>query len=255
MNIRLKKFGYYIATVIGIASFLALPVVSAGSATTTTSSAGTKAAAAVAAANQARLQLIISRGNNEIDRRLITLHTLGSQIASATKLTSADAATLNNTVNTDVSQLNTLKTQLDGDTTVAAAVSDAESIISDYRVYVLVVPQVNIVKAADDQQVAEGKLTALSTKLSTRITAAQQAGKNVTTLQSYLSDLNSKTAAAQAISSNMETSVITLTPSSYNTNHAVLSGDRNQLVSAQADIQAAVIDARNIISQLPATTS
>jgi hypothetical protein len=254
--IRLKKFGYYAATCIGIMSFMAVPVTSAAAASgSTTTTATSKAAAAVAAANQVRLQIIISRGNNEIDRRLITLNTLGGQIASATKLTSADAATLNNTVNTDRTQLTTLKTHLDSDTTVAAAVSDAEAIILDYRVYLLVVPQVNIVKAADDQQVAEGKLTALSTKLSARITAAQQAGKNVTSMQSYLSDLNSKTAAAQAISSNMEATVITLTPSDYNTNNAVLSGDRNQLVLAQTDIQAAIIDARNIISQLPPTTS
>jgi hypothetical protein len=263
--IQYKKLGYYTATIVGIASLVAIPVsaittktagtgdATTGSSTTTTNQAAK--AAAVAAANQARLQLIISRGNTEIDRRLVTLGTLGTKIASATKLSASDAATLNNTVATDTTALTSLKTQLDADTTVATAVSDAQSIILDYRVYALVVPQVNIVKTADEQQVAEGKLATLATKLSARITAAGQAGANITAMQASLSDLTSKVSAAQSISSNMESTVISLVPSDYNSNHSVLGGDRDQLQTAQADIQAAIKDAQSIISELPASST
>ncbi len=237
-----RKLTYLIATLVGFASLVAIPV----SATTAST------AAAETALQQARLQRIISRGNLEIERRLVTLNTLSSKINSATKLTSSDATTLNNTVNGDITTLNTLKTQLDADTTITAAISDATSVITNYRVYLLVVPQVNLVKAADDQQVAEGKLTALATKLQTRINAAQQQGTSVTTMQASLVDLNSKVAAAQTISSNIETTVIGLVPSDYNSNPAVLSGDRNQLVNAQTDIKTAEVDAQNIISQLMA---
>lgn len=251
----IQKFGYFIALAIGAASLVALPVSAATTATASTvTSAKANAAAAKAAAattaNQARLQRIISRGNLEIERRLVTLNTLTSKINSATKLTSSDAATLKNTVSGDISTLNTLKTQLDADTTVTAAISDATSIITNYRVYVLVVPQVNLVKAADDQQVAEAKLSALATKLQARINAEQQNGTSATTVQAMLTDMNSKTAAAQTVSSNIETTVITLVPSDYNTNHSVLSGDRTQLVGAQANIKAAEADAQNIITQL-----
>jgi hypothetical protein len=249
----LQKFGYGIAASVGIASLVVLPV-SAAATTPTTATTGENATAktaATAAANQARLQRIIARGNAEISRRLATLGTLSSKINSATKLSSADAATLKNTVSSDTTALTALKTQLDSDTTVTAATSDAQSIITGYRVYALVVPQVNIVKTADDQQVAEGKLSALSTKLSARITAAQQKGTNVTSLQASLSDLNSKTSAAQSISSPIETDVIALVPSDYNSNHAVLSGDRTQLQTAQSDIKAAIADSQSIIAQLP----
>lgn len=253
-----QKFGYLVASLVTIVSFVAVPVsaVTAGgtNAAATTASANAAAAAAkLAAANQARLQRIITRGNTEINRRLATLATLSSKISSATKLSTADANTLNNTVSSDTTALTALKTQLDGETTVTAAITDAQSIITGYRVYALVVPQVDLVKTADDQQVAEGKLTTLSTKLSARITAEQQKGTDVTSLLTLLSDLNAKTAAAQGISSNIETTVIALVPSDYNTNHTVLSGDRSQLQTAQDDIQSALSDAKNIVSQLSAS--
>lgn len=234
-------------------SIVALPASAVTTATTTNTAASTRAAAATAA-QQARLQRIISRGNLEIERRLVTLNTLITKINSATKLTSSDAATLKSTVSGDITTLNTLKTQLDADTTVTAATADATSIITNYRVYLLVVPQVNLIKAADDQQVAEGKLSALATKLQSRINAKQQQGTSVTTLQADLVALNSKTAAAQTVSSNIETTVIKLVPSDYNSNHSVLSGDRNQLVNAQANIKAAEAEAQTIITQLSAST-
>jgi hypothetical protein len=257
-HMNMKKLGYEFAVVLGVSAMLALPVSAAAVSTSaaatakqTAASANAAAAAAkVATANQARLQRIIARGNLEIGRRLTTLGTLSSKIASATKLSSADAATLNGTVTSDTSSLSALKTQLDGDTTVTTAITDAQSIITGYRVYALVVPQVDLVKTADDQQVAEGNLGTLSTKLSARITAEQQKGTNVTALQATLADLNTQTANAQTISSSIETSVIALVPSDYNSNHTVLAGDHTQLVTAQGDIQKAISDGKSIVSQL-----
>ena len=247
-HISLKKFSYYTATLIGLLSLIALPA----HAVSTKASGSATTATAQAAANQARLQLIISRGNLEIERRLATLNTLDSKISSATKLSASDAATLTSTVNSDTAQLTTLKAQLDNATTVNSAVTDAQSIITDYRVYALVVPQVDLVKAADDQQTAETKLSAFATKLSARITAAQQAGAtNVAAMQATLSDLTSHVNAGQSISNNIETTVIALTPADYNTNHSVLSGDRNQLLTAQSDILDAITDGKTIIGELP----
>jgi hypothetical protein len=225
----------------------------AGSGTSSTSTSASANASAKAAANQqARLQNIINKGNQEIERRLTTLTGLTTKINGASRLNASDKATLTNEVNSTTSGLTSLKTQLDGETTLSAAITDAESIYTEYRVYALVAPKVDLVKVADDQQVVQGQLTSLSQKLQTRITAEQQAGKNVTTLQSELSDMQSKTTAAQAISSNIESSTVNLQPSDYNSNHAVLSGDNTQLITAHSDDQAAATDAKNIIASLMA---
>jgi hypothetical protein len=240
----IQRAGFTLGAVISAAGLSVIPASALAQAKATTAASGTTAA------DQAKVKLIINRGNSEIARRLSTLNALSAKVSSATKLSAADRASLSSEISTEVDGLNGLKTKLDADTTVSDAKTDAQSIIDGYRVYALIVPKVSLVKTADDQQVAEGKLSALSAKLQARITAAQTAGKNVTSLQTELASLNSKVSAAQAISSSIESAVVNLQPSDYNSNHSVLSGDRNQLKTAQSDIQGALSTATTIITNL-----
>lgn len=210
----------------------------------------TDATTSLSATEQTHLQNIITKGNQEIARRLATLTTLQAKITAATKLTASDKATLSSEVSSAISGLTTLKTQLDSSTTVAAAIANAQSIFTEYRVYALVAPKISLIKVADDQQVAEQKLATLAQKLQARITADQQAGKSVTTLQADLNDMNAKLSASTAISSSIEANVINLQPSDYNSNHAVLSGDNTQLKTAHSDNEAAFADAKNIVTGL-----
>ncbi len=205
-----------------------------------------------ASQQQFHLQNIITKGNQEINRRLVTLNSLSTKIDSATRLTASDQATLNMEVNDTISGLTSLKTQLDGETTLLPARNDAISIYTEYRVYALVAPKVGLIKVADDQQVIEAKLAALVPKLQARITLASNNGSNVATMQAQLNDMSAKISAAQAISSNIESTVINLQPMDYNSNHSVLVGDNTQLRTAYNDIQAAYSDAKAIVSELKA---
>ena len=240
----IQRAGFTLGAAISAISLSVIPAGALAQAKATTTSGST------AAGDQAKVKLIINRGNSEIARRLTTLNALSAKVSGATKLSSADQALLSSEISAEVDGLNALKTKLDADTTVSDAKADAQSIIDGYRVYALVVPKVNLVKTADDQQVTESKLSDLAVKLQTRIDTAKTAGKNVTALQTELTSLNSKVSAAQAISSNIESAVVNLQPSDYNTNHSVLSGDRDQLKTAQSDIQGAVSTATTIITNL-----
>jgi predicted PurR-regulated permease PerM len=210
---------------------------------------GTAAATNTAAASQ-RLANIKTKGDQEITRRLNSLTGLVAKINAASKLTTSDKQVLSSEVTAEITGLTALKTQLDGETTVEAAAADAKSILSDYRVYALIVPKVALVRNADDQQVTEQKLATLAQKLQVRITAAQQAGNSIATLQTTLSDMQAKIAAAQTISTQIQTSVIALQPSDFNSNHAVLSGDAAQLKTAHQDNAAALVDAKAIVTSL-----
>ncbi len=236
-----------VLTMGGIASAAATTTAATTTDTTTPSSS---TATPLTAAEQARVQAIIAKGDQEITRRQTSLSTLTTKITEATKLTSTDKTTLANEISAEVTGLTNLKTKLDAETTLAGVKADAASIVTDYRVYALIVPKVALVKAADDQQVTEAKLTALSTKLQTRITAGLTAGKNVAALQTQLTDLTAKVAAAQAVSSAIETKVAVLQPDDYNTDHTILSGDAAQLKTAHANNLAAVADAKAIIAGL-----
>lgn len=214
-------------------------------AATTTSTANT-------ANQQQELANIKAKGAAEITRRINSLKTAESKISSTTKLSSSDQAYLENEVTTEISGLTALQTTLAGDTTVATAISDAKSIFTEYRVYALVLPKVWLVADADHQQTTEAKLTTLAGNLQTRITADQNAGKDVTTLQNELNNMIAKTNDAQAISSSIEQKVLTLQPSDYNSDQTILSGDKAQLNTAHSDNEAAYADAKNIVSGLKA---
>lgn len=233
---------YGLASVITVISLSGLP---ASALVTARANASSRSAG-----DQAKLQLVINRGNNEIGRRLSTLQKLSGKINSAAKFSSADKATLSNQVSDEIDGLTALKTKLDADTVVANARTDAQAVITEYRVYALVVPKVGLVKAADDQQTAESRLSALAPKLESRINQAKSAGKNVTSLESGLADLKAQLATAQPLSSDVETSVVNLQPSDFNSDHTILSGYRDKLKTAQTSIRAAVSDANSIVNAL-----
>ena len=200
--------------------------------------------------DKARLQRIITKGDQEITRRLTSLSKLASKINAATKLTDADKATLTAEVNATISGLNTLKAKLDAETTVAAARADVQSIYTEYRVYALVAPKVGLVKVADDQQVAEQKLQALIQKFQTRLNAAKAKGKNVDALETVLNDMTQKVNASASVSSAVQAKVIGLQPTDYNSDHTILSGTSAQLKTAHANNVAAYNDAKQIVAGL-----
>ena len=242
-----KRVTILSTTLLGFGT-LALSGVTSAVATPTNVAVSTSQQAS--ANDQKHLATIISKGDQEIARRLTTLGTLTAKINAASKLSASDKTYLLNEVSTEVSNLTTLKAKLDAETTLAAARTDAQSIVSDYRVYALIVPKIQLIKTADDQLVTEGKLTALATKLQSRITAAKTAGKDVTALQTKLTDMTTQITNAQAISSSIETKVLALQPSDYNSNHTILSGDEAQLKTAHTDNLAAYNDAKSIVSLL-----
>lgn len=200
--------------------------------------------------DQQHLQQIITKGDQEISRRLSTLSTLTSKVNAATKLTSSDKSYLLAEVSTEITGLTNLKAKLDADTTITTARTDAQSIFNEYRVYALIAPKIALIKVADDQQVTENKLLALVQKLQTRLDTAKTNGKDVSALQSQLSDMTVHINSAQAISSSIEQKVLTLQPGDYNNDHTILSGDSNQLKTARGDNQTAYADAKNIINSL-----
>lgn len=248
MQYTIKRFGFAAGTVLTLVGLTAAPVGAIANRSGTTTSSTTSTAST--AGDQAKVKAIINRGDKEITRRLATLNTLSNKINGAVKLSSSNKSTLATEVSNEISGLTALKTKLDADTDLNTTKTDAQSIFGDYRVYALIVPKVKLVKTADDQQVAEDKLTSLVSKLQDRITTAKTAGKDVTDLQNTLNDMTAKTTAAQQTSSSVESSVIGLQPSDYNSNHQLLSGYRDKLKTAQGNIKSATTDSQTIVNGL-----
>jgi hypothetical protein len=196
------------------------------------------------------LNLTKSRAASEIDRRLNRLHQLSAVISGASRLSASDKAVLSSEVDSQVTGLTGLKTQIQSDTDLDSARIDAQSIFSEYRVYALVLPKVWLVRVADDQQAVEAKLNTMSGKLQTRLNEAQSKGKDVETLQNQLNDMIAQTQSAQKLSSAVEPKVLPLQPTDYANDHTILSGYRDQLKTAHNDNKAALADAKTVVQGL-----
>ena len=196
------------------------------------------------------LSSIHSRGAKEITRRLTYLNNLLTQINNATHLTASDKAALTSEINNEIAGLTALQSTLAAQTSLPGAKANVQSMITDYRVFALIIPKVRMIIYADNQQNNEAKLSTLAGKLETRIAAAKTAGTDVTSLQTKLDDMKSKISAAQALSSGVETGVLGITPDQYNANKSILAPYHADLGTAHADNQVAYSDAKSIIEVL-----
>ncbi len=217
---------------------------------TTTYALSTATNNGLTSAQSARLTAIKTKGDQEIDRRIARLTTLNTKISGASKLAASDKATLASEVTGEINNLTTLKAKLDAETTPVAAGADARSIINDYRVYALIVPKVALIRVADDQQVVEARLSTVISKLQANVTAAKNAGKDVGDLQAKLDDATMKVQASMAISSAIQTKVIALQPSDYNSDHTILQGDYVQLTTARSNNKAALSELKAVRDSL-----
>lgn len=202
-------------------------------------------------AEKTHIESIRKRSESEVNRRTESLNGLVKKVTAATFLTTAQKTALVAELNAQINGLTSVKTEVQSDTDVASAKDDAQKIISDYHVYAFIVPKVQIILAADRQQVIESKLSDAASKLQTSIDAAKTAGKDVTALQAKLDDLQAKVAAAQSISSKVETDVLALqSTGTVSTDRTALKGYRDQLKTARSNIGLAFNDAKAIVNGL-----
>lgn len=191
-----------------------------------------------------------SHGTTEIERRLSNLNAALTKVSATTKLTAADKTALTNQINSEISSLTALKTKLTADTDLVTARTDVQSIVNDYRVYVLLLPKTRMVASADRFTEVETQLTTLASKLQAKVDADKTAGQDVSTIQKTLDDLKAKVADAQEKSTSVIAPLLALQPTDYNQNHAVLVNYRNSLQAAHTDVMAARDDAKTVIQEL-----
>ena len=239
------------ALLAGLALGGSLLVVSAGTVTAVTSPGGpagkgvcaTQAAAVKAGADISTLRAL---GDCEINRRFETLNDLASRVSGSKVLTTSDASALTAEIGSTRSGLTSLKATIDAETSLPALRAEIARIATDYRVYVLVVPQVNLVSAADGVVAAQTRFATVNTNLTARIAAAKAKGKDVTAAQADLDKMNAAVAAAVGLAGPLPATLLPLTPAQYNGGTAgpVLAGARTALGQARDQLKAAVADAK-----------
>jgi len=244
----------YIASVSVLASMLvATPVLAAQVHLGVQASASTTKTAST----QERVTNAIQKADQEIARRISSLTDLGGKVDALTKVTDAEKSAVAALVSSEITNLNALKAKIDAETDLTVLKTDIKSIANEYRIYMLVIPVSRIQVAADKIDAVVSTYGALSGKLATRIAAAQSAGKDVTSLNASLSDMNAKTSDASTQASAAVSLVATLKPdnddqSVMQSNQAAIKSARAKIQTALADLKAARQDAGTIVKGLAA---
>src|SRR3989344_9487674 len=190
------------------------------------------------------------RADKEITRRVTSLNNLLKKLNTMKRLTDQQRSNFSSQIQTEISNLNNLKIKIDGDTDLTTLRADVKSIVASYRVYALFIPQIRLFAAAGKTTNIADQMSLLAGKLQTRIQNASAQGKNVTPLQTTLSDMQTKIADAKTQSQNVMKTVVVLSPAGYPANQTVLLDARAILKTAHQDLVLARKDAGTIVKQL-----
>jgi hypothetical protein len=119
-------------------------------------------------------------------------------------------------------------------------------------VYLLVVPQVNLVRAADGVLALQPSFAQLATDLAGRIAIAQAGGKDVSAAQASLDSMTGEVAAAMALASPLPGELVPLTAAEWNAGTAgpILNAARAALVSARDHLRLAAKFGRAVLVAL-----
>jgi len=238
-----------------------LPVLaqtSLGVSTTATIGVSGVANVTISAAVAARIKNLQTRADEEITRRITALNTLSARVNAMEKISSIDKTSLSSTITAQISALTTLQAQIATDAaanSTTSLVSDVKSITGSYRIFALIIPQGAIEAAADRVLDVAATMTTLSGTFSTRLSAAQTVGANVTAAEATLTDFNAKVADADVQANAATSEVATLTPDNGVTaqmqaNTAALKDARTKIQAGQQDLIAARADAQVMVKDL-----
>jgi len=194
----------------------------------------------------------ITKADKEISARLDALNKLSTRIQDIKNLSAADKSTLAAEIQSQTDTMNSLKAKIDADTDPTTLKTDLNSITIDYRIYALIIPQAQIIAAADRIKTTSLDLAIVASKLQARMTAAQAGGNDITALQAPLADIQTKLTDAQTQAQNAVSAVTALVPDQGDTttataNQTALKNGRAALKVGQTDLQAARKDAGTIL--------
>lgn len=186
----------------------------------------------------------------DLAARVTALQTLTTTVNGAAHLSSGDQSTLASDLSSDLEGIQALQGQAQQATTCPQLRLVAKEMVRDYRVYMVVTPQVHLTVAADTATWAASYLDEVEPQLQQALTLASQAGKNVTAAQAAFTDMQSQVTTAQSAVSGVASTVLAQNAGGAPANKQVFLGARNSLMSARTDLRDADKDFHTIMSAI-----
>ena len=196
------------------------------------------------------LACIKQRSATAISDRETTLQQLTTDVNDSADITAADKSTLLGQIQSDETGLDRLNTTIQNDTSVKQAWTDAQTIVTGYRVYLLETPKVHLVIAADTEGAVESDISSVMPALQTAITDSTASAADKAKAQTAYNDCSSQLAAAESASSGIVSEVIDLLPSGYPGNQPTLVSARQSAETARQELGTCRTDINTIRTAL-----
>jgi hypothetical protein len=194
------------------------------------------------AARQAVERALVSR-----QHRLALLTT---EVAAAKSLTSSDQSTLKASLAAESTGIDALAVKVPTDATWLELGTDAKKMVVDYRVFVVMSPQVHLTISADTETAVESGMQDLEPALAAAIARAKAAGKNVGPEQIAYADLLNQLTSAESDSAGVSAAVLATAPAGYPGNKTVFVNSRSSLVQGRTALVTARGDIATIVTSL-----
>lgn|GEM_PF-1517003 len=156
---------------------------------------------------QNELQNSIHRADTMITNRITTLNTLNTRLQNDSKLSSSEKSSLSADIQADITGLTTLKAKIDADTDLTTARADIKQIVTSYYVYALFEPKIRLLITLNNLQTATANVQALVPQIQNLINTLQSHGKDVSALQSLLTDVSGQ---LQTITATLNSDLTTI---------------------------------------------
>lgn len=196
-----------------------------------------------------------ARAIKEIDERIDALNKLVARIDAMKRVPDATKASVKAAVAAQVASLSDLKTTIQNAADATVLKEQAGKITKAYRIYMVVMPQLQIIAAADRVSTTADLLSTMAGKLETRIADAKTAGKDVAALETALADMKAKIADAKTQADAAVALTANLKPDNgdqaiMDANKKALTDARGKLKAAQESLKTARKDAQTIVKGL-----
>lgn len=193
-----------------------------------------------------------TRASGEIDRRLNSLQGAIESISQMKKISAEEKTALTASLQTEVTKLTDLKAKIAGATDLTTLKADVATIVSQYRIFALILPKTHLLASADVIGTTIDDLTVLATKLEARITQAEAQGMSVISLKRTHTAMLDKIADANKQYESIITNVSPLIPDGYPANRSTLTNARTLLTTARKNLAGASTDAKSLMTSLKA---
>jgi hypothetical protein len=204
-----------------------------------------------------KMESVKTRAQNEIQNRIDALNKLIMRVQAMKRLTQATKDEFVAQINAEIALLNTLKAKIEMGIDLTTIIADRKSIFQDHRVYMLFIPKMHVLAAADVIFEIVVNMEEVAAKLETKIAEAKAAGKDVVSLETYLADARAKMADAKTQAESAVAAVLNLNPdkgneATMNANKTAVRNAHAFLKMARETLRVAREDGRKIVEGLRA---